>query len=200
MQLILGNTALMFTAGIFLGIILGYIIFIRIVWRYRANQVSRDTENEFLKMQSKLTETHIRELESLKQKFIEEEKQIRKGSLDASRRTLIGKYLEKMVPFISSAGYNPADMQFLGNPVDYVIFKGLENDKVEKIVFLEVKNNSSKLTKREKSVKEAVENKKVEYEELRLDIPSDNNSEQEMDSNSETISDIEKKIEYYKEK
>jgi predicted Holliday junction resolvase-like endonuclease len=95
----------------------------------------------------------------------------RKDALTSSRRVLVGKYLERFVPF--SSGYEPADMHFLGSPVDYVVFKGLHEDACSEVVFLEVKTNDAALTKRERSVRDAIRAGKVKWEEVRVDaIPT----------------------------
>jgi predicted Holliday junction resolvase-like endonuclease len=92
----------------------------------------------------------------------------RKDALTASRRVLVGKYLERFVPFTS--GYSPADMHFLGSPVDYIVFKGLHSDACTEVVFLEVKTNDAALSKREKGVRDAIRAGKVKWEEVRIDV------------------------------
>ena len=59
---------------------------------------------------------------------------------------------------------NPGDVKFLGKPVDFVAFPGsAEGRKIEEVVFIEVKTGESKLSNREKEIRQAVENKKVRY-------------------------------------
>ena len=52
-----------------------------------------------------------------------------------------------------------------------VVFKGMDEKNVDEIVFVEVKSGKAGLNKVEKSIKEAVEKKKVKWEEYR--IPED---------------------------
>ena len=68
--------------------------------------------------------------------------------------------------------FDPKDAHFLGNPVDYVVFAGLrEDNRVHEIVFVEVKWGSSRLTAREKSVKEAIDAGRVSYWEANVEAP-----------------------------
>ena len=112
---------------------------------------------------------YIRDVEGLKQLFRESEKMIRLRSVSSSRRSLIGKFIEKFVPFLSNIPFSPSDMHFLGQPVDYVVFDGLRDDAVKKVVFLEVKTGNSSLTKREKSAKEAIGKGQVYWKEIKVD-------------------------------
>ena len=49
----------------------------------------------------------------------------------------------------------------IGEPIDGVVFGR------EKIVFLEIKAGGSKLSQRQKAIKEMVDKKRVEWEEIR---------------------------------
>ena len=62
---------------------------------------------------------------------------------------------------------NPKDAQFLGRPVDFVVFDGLDEGEVRRIVFVEVKTGVSTLTTRERRVRDAVRAGRVEWQELR---------------------------------
>ncbi len=92
----------------------------------------------------------------------------RADALNSSRRVLAGKYLERFIPF--TVPYEPADMHFLGSPVDYVIFSGLYDDRCEEIIFLEVKSNNATVTKRERAIRDAVRAGKVRWEEVQRDV------------------------------
>lgn len=112
---------------------------------------------------------YTKDIEELKRLFKESEKIIKQKSVASSRRSLVGKFIERFVPFLSKIEYAPSDMHFMGQPVDYVVFDGLRNDKIEKVIFLEVKTGESKLTKREKSLKDTISKKKVYWKEIRVD-------------------------------
>ncbi|MEM7825628.1 MAG: Holliday junction resolvase-like protein [Candidatus Aenigmatarchaeota archaeon] len=98
-----------------------------------------------------------------------EEERIREDAIKRSARTLSGKTLEKLVPFLENFPYDAHDIRWLGDPIDLIIFDGYSSEEsLKQIVFCEVKSGESKLTKTQKKVKEAVENKKVKWEEFRI--------------------------------
>jgi len=102
--------------------------------------------------------------------------EIRKDSVNRARFTLKGKIAEQMAPLLPSFGYHPADSRFIGSPIDYVIFDGLSevsdgDGKTIRIVFMDVKHGSSDLTRTQRIIKKAVEEKAVSWQTLRLEDP-----------------------------
>jgi predicted Holliday junction resolvase-like endonuclease len=57
---------------------------------------------------------------------------------------------------------NPEDFRFLGSPVDYIAFKGLDGNEIPKIIFFEIKTGRGQ-QKREIKVEEAVKSYRVKY-------------------------------------
>jgi predicted Holliday junction resolvase-like endonuclease len=93
---------------------------------------------------------------------------------DAVRRSLavtVGKVHEQLIPYLPAFPYNPKDVRFLGSPVDLVVFDGLAEGQVRRIVFVEVKTGRATLTGRERSVRDAVQAGDVEWAELRANPP-----------------------------
>jgi predicted Holliday junction resolvase-like endonuclease len=98
---------------------------------------------------------------------------IRTESVNRSRSTLKGKIAEQIAPILPDFSFNPADARFIGSPIDFVIFDGYTDIKDDKtgnvsIVFLEVKKGKSKLTKEQRLIQQAVEDKRVRWETLVL--------------------------------
>src|SRR3989344_4972339 len=133
---------------------------------------------------------YIQDIEELKRLFKESEKVIRLKSVSSSRRSLVGKFIERFVPFLKKVPFEPSDMHFLGSPIDYIVFEGLHEDNVQRITFVEVKTGESKLTKREKSLKEAVERKKVSWKEINIDTKEEDVPDKEMENEETTINDL----------
>ena len=105
----------------------------------------------------------------LKEWTEEHEKKIREDAISRSSRTLSGKTLEKLIPFLERFNYDPHDVRWLGDPIDLVIFDKLsEKRDPEQIIFLEVKSGESKLTKVQQKIRELVDRKKVRWEEFRI--------------------------------
>jgi predicted Holliday junction resolvase-like endonuclease len=93
---------------------------------------------------------------------------IREDAVQRSRAITAGKVHEQVVPYLPGFPYNPKDVRFLGSPVDLVVFDGLADGRVERIVFLEVKTGGADLTSRERSVRDAVQAREVEWLEVRV--------------------------------
>lgn len=80
----------------------------------------------------------------------------------------MGKVHEQLIPYLPDFPYNPKDVRFLGSPIDLVVFEGLAEGRVERIVFVEVKTGGAGLTSRERWVRDVVQAREVEWAELRV--------------------------------
>jgi predicted Holliday junction resolvase-like endonuclease len=96
---------------------------------------------------------------------------LRKEAIEKSRSVLAGNFSEQLAPYLPDFQYNPNECKFLGKPIDFLVFKGLDEKDISEIVFVEVKSGKSSLSKPERSLKKAVQDKKVKWEEYR--IPED---------------------------
>jgi len=93
------------------------------------------------------------------------EKRIRADAIKKSTAVVKGKVAEQLVPFSIDFGYNPRDVRFLGSPVDLVVFEGLTEGNMTRVVFIEVKTGKyARLSQREKQVRDAIENGECDYE------------------------------------
>jgi|TARA_B100000315_G_scaffold254619_1_gene296094 predicted Holliday junction resolvase-like endonuclease len=92
----------------------------------------------------------------------------RKDAILRSRAVLSGQFSEQLAPFFPDFNFKPTECKFLGKPVDFIVFKGADDKKIDEIVFVEVKSGKSKLSSTEKSLKETIENKNVRWEEYRI--------------------------------
>jgi predicted Holliday junction resolvase-like endonuclease len=103
-------------------------------------------------------------------------REARKESVSHSRNALKGRIAEQMAPLLPGFGYLPADCRFLGNPIDYVVFNGHTefsdpegSDEDLEIVLLEIKQNSSQLSRVQRAVRRAAEEGRVRFEVARVD-------------------------------
>ena len=102
------------------------------------------------------------------------EKQVeaeRKDAITKSRATLGGLFSEQLAPYLPDFPYSPTEVRFLGKPIDFLVFKGMDNKKIDEVVFVEVKSGKAKINSHEKNLKETIDKKKVRWEEYR--IPED---------------------------
>ena len=92
----------------------------------------------------------------------------RKDAVLRSRAVLSGQFSEQLAPFFPDFNFKPTECKFLGKPIDFIVFKGADDKKIDEIVFVEVKSGKSKLSSTEKSLKETIEKGKISWEEYRI--------------------------------
>jgi len=78
------------------------------------------------------------------------------------------QFSENLAPYLPDFPYLPTECRFLGKPTDFIVFKGMDEKKINEIVFVEVKSGNAKLSPQEKNLKETIEKKKVKFEEYRI--------------------------------
>src|SRR5438045_8281226 len=84
-------------------------------------------------------------------------------SVNQSRSTLKGQIAEQMAPLLPGFPYSAADARFLGDPIDYVVFKGrsdfadLEEEDGLEIILVEVKQGQSRLSPVQRAIANAIE-------------------------------------------
>ena len=93
---------------------------------------------------------------------------IREDAVQRSLAVTAGKVHEQLIPYLPIFPYNPKDVRFLGSPIDLVIFDGLADGDLRRIVFVEVKTGGSGLTHRERWVRDVIDAGDVEWAELRV--------------------------------
>ena len=92
----------------------------------------------------------------------------REDAIKQSRAVLSGQFSEQIAPYLRDFPFNPTEARFIGKPIDFVVFRGMDKKRIEEIVFVEVKSGQSQLSKIEKSLKSAVENKNVSWHEYKV--------------------------------
>lgn len=106
-------------------------------------------------------------------KFAAEKSQLvateRADAILRSRAVNRGLVAEQLVPHMQGFKFNPKDCHFVGKPVDYLVFDGLDAGVLKSIVFLEVKTGSSGMNARERQVRDAVRESRVSYEIFKLE-------------------------------
>ena len=100
---------------------------------------------------------------TLEQNFGERERLAREDGRRRSRAAFAGHALEELAPHFPNFPFNPKDLRFLGDPIDYVVFDGLTDGDLRQIVLLEVKSGRSSLSGSQRSVREVVEDHLVSW-------------------------------------
>lgn len=76
----------------------------------------------------------------------------------------MGFILERLAPVLEHFPFDKNDCRSLFDPIDYVIFEGLQKTgKVQKIFFVDIKSGKAKLKANQKAIKQMIEQKKVEF-------------------------------------
>lgn len=93
---------------------------------------------------------------------------IRQDAVLRSQAVTVGKVSEQLLPYLPGFRFNPKDARFLGSPVDLVVFDGLDEGELRGVWFLEVKTGNAVLSGRERQIRDAILEKRVGWDELRL--------------------------------
>jgi predicted Holliday junction resolvase-like endonuclease len=96
---------------------------------------------------------------------------VRGDAVLRSQAITAGKIHEQLLPYFPDFPYNPKDVRFLGSPTDLIVFDGLAEGEVKRVIFLEVKTGGSCLTARERSLRDAIQAGEVEWLEVRVTRP-----------------------------
>jgi predicted Holliday junction resolvase-like endonuclease len=93
--------------------------------------------------------------------------EIVKARLKASRAVLGGLVSEQMAPLLPGFPFDPGDCRFIGKPVDFLVFNGMNQKNIREVIFLEVKSGASKtLNDQEKRLRDAVRAGRVRWAEF----------------------------------
>lgn len=101
-----------------------------------------------------------------------EEKRIRLDAVLRSNAVTVGKFSEHLLPFGQEFPWNPKDARFIGSPVDFLVFDGLDEGNVREIVVVEVKTNASRVSTRQQQVKSAIEDGRVKWKLITIQTPA----------------------------
>ena len=142
------------------------VILMAVIW-YLADSNFRLRE-QITKVQAELVEAEQVAFERASKAYEKQVKAARKDAINRSQAVILGKVAEHLAPLMGSFEYNPKDCRFLGSPVDFIVFDGLSEGDLREIVFVEVKTGSSRLSRRERSVRDCVESREVLHEEYRI--------------------------------
>ena len=88
-----------------------------------------------------------------------------------SGRVRVGTTVEQLVPFMESFPYDPSDMRLIsGGPIDYVVFDGLTDGDIQRLVFLDVKTGNARVKERsQRQVRLCAARGEVDFEIFRIE-------------------------------
>ncbi|MDR1970649.1 MAG: hypothetical protein LBQ46_01885 [Treponema sp.] len=92
-----------------------------------------------------------------------------KTRLKQSRAVLGGLASEQIAPLLPGFPYDPGDCRFIGKPVDFIVFKGMNQKEIAEVIFLEVKTGAAKaLNGQEKKLRTVIQAGKVRWAQFDL--------------------------------
>ena len=62
--------------------------------------------------------------------------------MQRSRSVLSGMFAEQLAPYLPNFPFSPSEAKFIGAPIDLLVFKGMDAQHVEEVIFVEVKSGS----------------------------------------------------------
>ncbi|MDR1636094.1 MAG: hypothetical protein LBR93_02025 [Treponema sp.] len=90
--------------------------------------------------------------------------EIVRARLKQSRAVLGGLVSEQIAPLLPGFPFDPGDCRFIGKPVDFIVFRGMNEKNIRELIFLEVKTGASRaLSDQEKRLRDAVEAGRVRW-------------------------------------
>ncbi|MEK6901748.1 MAG: Holliday junction resolvase-like protein [Nanoarchaeota archaeon] len=81
---------------------------------------------------------------------------LRSDIADKQRSGIKGNVAEMFAPYLPKFPFKASECKFIGNPIDYVVFEGLDERKITGIHFIDVKTDSSELKAHQKQIKELI--------------------------------------------
>ena len=101
-------------------------------------------------------------------KFEEKIPELREDAIKQSRAVLSGQFSEQIAPYFPDFPYKPTEARFIGKPIDFIVFKGMDEKKIDEVIFVEVKSGQGQLSKVEKTLKSTIENKQTSWYEYKV--------------------------------
>lgn len=98
----------------------------------------------------------------------------RADAIKQSKSVTRGQVSEHLIPIFPDFPYNASECKFSGQPIDYIVFKGMNDvrdgrEATVEIIIADVKVGAAKRTKVQNAIKKAIENKAVRWETWRID-------------------------------
>ena len=92
-----------------------------------------------------------------------------KARLKQSRAVIGGLVSEQIAPLLPDFPFDPGDCRFIGKPVDFIVFRGMNKQEISEVIFLEIKSGVSKnLNQQEKRLMETIKAGRVRW--VQLDV------------------------------
>lgn len=124
--------------------------------------------------------THSDELRQLREWANSQIALARNDSRKRSRHAIEGELRETFYPYTQWWQYdNQSDARFIGAPIDFIVFNGLATGNLKEIIFIEIGKETKQLNPHEKQVRDTIQQGKVRWECIKIDMQGDVNGKQQ---------------------
>ena len=108
------------------------------------------------------------------QNYLYTKQDVERARQDSRRRShssISGKVAEHLAPLLPGwpVEFNPHDARFIGNPVDFLVFQGLNEGQEVSVFVVEAKTGRSRLNGNERRIRDAINAGRVHWREVWLD-------------------------------
>ena len=124
-------------------------------------------EHEF---NQKNIDTEHGKIQEKENEFASKEKTIRDEAVKRGRSKVLKTVLNSMDEYFTKMKYNPYDIKPILHPVDYVIYEGMNEEKMNDVVFLSKKTSNPYLDKLHMSINEIINKELYDFKVARIDI------------------------------
>ena len=105
---------------------------------------------------------------AVEDKIPELQKEAKQDALRRSRAGLGGILSEEVAPLLPNFPGKISEARFMGKPIDYLVFSGMDEKNITEVVFVEVKSGSSRLNENERTLRDAIIAKNVRWTEFHV--------------------------------
>jgi hypothetical protein len=70
----------------------------------------------------------------------------KKAAVHRSRSVLSAMFAEQLAPYLPDFPFSPTEAKFIGAPIDFLIFKGMDSQHIEEVIFVEEKSGAARST------------------------------------------------------
>ena len=113
-------------------------------------------------------ESKISTVERKEDKFDDEESIIREKAIERGRAKVPGIISKSLDDKFAKLKYDPYDIKPLLHPIDFVVFDGMNKDKMKDVVLLSRKTTNKNLLQFHKGIARAVDDKAYDWKVIRV--------------------------------
>jgi predicted Holliday junction resolvase-like endonuclease len=109
-------------------------------------------------------------LEEKERKFGEQEEKLREIAREKGRKEAEKVFNKAILPSIRALKFDPYDIKPILNPIDFVVFRGMNKDEnVKEIIFLSKMNNFKVLNESRKQIEKVILQQKYDWQVARIE-------------------------------